>query len=43
MNSNSEINPTISYIKAKMKRGKIVSADDAVRVIQISECILLQV
>ena len=41
MNSNSEINPTISYIKAKMKRGKIVSADDAVRVIRDGDTVAL--
>ncbi|NTW77175.1 MAG: acyl CoA:acetate/3-ketoacid CoA transferase, partial [Syntrophaceae bacterium] len=41
MNSNSEINPTIAYIKAKMKRGKIVSAEDAVRVIRDGDTIAL--
>ena len=34
MKSNPDVNPTISYIKTKMKRGKIVSAADAVRVIR---------
>lgn len=34
MKNNSEINPSISYIKTRMKRGKIVSAEDAVRVIR---------
>ncbi len=34
MQNNSEVSPAISYIKTKMKRGKIVSAEDAVRVIR---------
>jgi propionate CoA-transferase len=34
MEEGKEVSPAISYIKTKMKRGKIVSAEDAVRVIR---------
>lgn len=41
MQSSSEVNPTISYIKTKMKRGKIVSAADAIRVIRDGDTVAL--
>ena len=41
MNSNSEISPSISDIKAKMKRGKIIWAEDAVRVIRDGDTVAL--
>ena len=34
MDSSTTINPVISYIKTKMKRGKIVSVEDAILVIR---------
>ncbi len=41
MKPNSEVSPAISYIKTKMKRGKIVSAEDAVRVIRDGDTVAL--
>ncbi|MGV8056449.1 MAG: acyl CoA:acetate/3-ketoacid CoA transferase [Smithellaceae bacterium] len=41
MKINSEVSPAISYIKTKMKRGKIVSVDDAVRVIRDGDTVAL--
>lgn len=41
MKPNSEVSPAISYIKTKMKRGKIVSAEDAVQVIRDGDTVAL--
>lgn len=41
MKNNSEVSPAISYIKTKMKRGKIVSAEDALRVIRDGDTVAL--
>ena len=41
MKNNSEVSPAISYIKTKMKRGKIVSAEDAMRVIRDGDTVAL--
>ena len=41
MGSSTIINPVISYIKTRMKRGKIVSVDDAIRVIRDGDTVAL--
>lgn len=41
MDEGKEVSPAISYIKTKMKRGKIVSAEDAVRVIRDGDTVAL--
>ncbi len=41
MDSSTTINPVISYIKTRMKRGKIVSAEDAVRVIRDGDTVAI--
>ena len=41
MEKATEVSPAISYIKTKMKRGKIVSAEDAVRVIRDGDTLAL--
>jgi hypothetical protein len=34
MDNSNIVSPAISYIKIRMKRGKIISVDNAVRVIR---------
>ncbi len=41
MDNPTVVSPSIAYIKSKMKRGKIVSADDAVRVIRDRDTVAL--
>lgn len=41
MDNSTTINPVISYIKTRMKRGKIVSVEDAVRVIRDGDTVAL--
>ena len=41
MASSTTVNPVISYIKTKMKRGKIVSVEDAIRVIREGDTVAL--
>jgi propionate CoA-transferase len=41
MEEVKEVSPAISYIKTKMKRGKIVTAEDAVRVIRDGDTVAL--
>ena len=41
MGKVAENNPAISYIKTRMKRGKIVSVEDAVRVIRDGDTLAL--
>lgn len=41
MESSTVISPAISYIKTRMKRGKIVSVDDAVRLIRDGDTLAL--
>lgn len=41
MDNSTIVSPAISYIKTRMKRGKIVSVDDAVRVIRDGDTVAL--